>query len=308
MSTLFCANISLVRFGIVDLGTNSLRFDIYQVDPYKNKKLLYRSKEMIRLGEDLFVTKKISKAAESRVLKTLSKVVKIAEAHRTVKMCCYGTSPFREAVNAERLLKKIQKKTGLNIEVISGQREANLIAKGILKNVRSLKPTLLIDIGGGSTESTLAKNGLSKFSISIPLGSLKLQDIYLKKHPPSQEAIEKMRQAIRKTLEEKLGFYRQEKISTVIGSAGTIKALYKVTRSRHQKIDIKNLENFLKKIKNKKLPELKRLLKTEGRRGDIILAGAILLIECLHFFNLKSISVTKWGLRDGILREQIDGA
>ncbi|MEK7791010.1 MAG: hypothetical protein AAB309_05240, partial [Deltaproteobacteria bacterium] len=271
-----------MRLGIVDLGTNSLRFDIYKIDSSKNKKLLYRSKEMIRLGEDLFVTKKISMAAERRVLKTLSKVVKIAEAHRTDKMCCYGTSPFREAVNAERLLKKIQKKTGLNIEVISGQHEADLIAKGILKSVRSLKPILLIDIGGGSTEFTLAKNGLSKFSISIPFGSLKLQDIYLKNHPPSQEAIEKMRRAIRKTLEEKLGFYRQEKIPTAIGSAGTIKALYKVTHSRHKKIDIKNLENFLKKIKNKKLPELKRLLKTEGRRGDIILAGTILLIECLH--------------------------
>lgn len=303
-----------MRLGIVDLGTNSLRFDIYQVNPHRNKKLLYRSKEMIRLGEDLFVTKKISKAAERRVLKTLSKVVKIAKAHRTDKMCCYGTSPFREAVNAKRLLKKIQKETGLNIEVISGQREADLIAKGILKNMKSLKPTLLIDIGGGSTELTLAKNGASKFSVSIPLGSLKLQDIYLKKTPPSQEAIKKMRHSIRKLLGEKLGSYRSnlaglgEKILNAIGSAGTIKALYKVTRSRHKKIDIKNLKNFLKKIKNKKLLELKWLLKTEGRRGDIILAGTILLIECLHFFNLKSVSVTKRGLRDGILLEQIDDA
>lgn len=300
-----------MRLGIVDLGTNSLRFDIYQVNPHRNKKLLYRTKEMIRLGEDLFITKKISMAAERRVLKTLSKVVKIAKAHRTGKMCCYGTSPFREAVNAERLLKKIQKETGLNIEVISGQREADLIAKGILKNVKSLKSTFLIDIGGGSTELTLAKNGASKFSVSIPLGSLKLQDIYLKKHPPSQEAIKKMSQAIRKMLGEKLISYRPglgEKIPNAIGSAGTIKALYKVTRSRHKKIDIKNLKNFLKKIKNKKLPELKWLLKTEGRRGDIILAGTILLIECLNFFNLKSVSVTKRGLRDGILWEQIDGA
>ncbi len=297
-----------MRLGIVDLGTNSLRFDIYEIDSSKNKKLLYRIKKMIHLGEDLFVTKKISMAAERRVLKTLSKVVKIAQTRRTDKMCCYGTSPFREAVNAERLLKKIQKKTGLNIEVISGQREADLIAKGILENVRSLKPILLIDIGGGSSELTLAKNGAYKFSVSIPFGSLKLQDIYLKKHPPSQEAIKKMRQAIGKMLEEKLGSYQREKITNAIGSGGTIKALYKVTHSRHKKIDIKNLENFLEKIKNKKLPELKWLLKTEGRRGDIILAGTILLIECLNFFNLKSVSVTKQGLRDGILLKQIDDA
>lgn len=295
-----------MRLGIVDLGTNSLRFDIYEIDPSRNKKLLYRNKEMIRLGENLFITKKISRAAERRVLKTLSKVVKIAEAHRTNKICCYGTSPFREAVNAKGLLKKIQKITGLHIEVISGQREADLIAKGILKDVEPIKPTLLIDIGGGSTEFTLRENGSSKFSISIPFGSLKFQDIYLKDHPPSEEAIEKMRRSIRKMLSVKLGSYRRKKNMNAIGSAGTIKALYKVTHSYHKKIDIKKLEKFFKKIKTKNLAELKWLLKTEGRRGDIILAGTILLIECLHFFNLKSVSVTKQGLRDGILLEQTD--
>ena len=90
-----------------------------------------------------------------------------------------------------------------------------------------------------------------------------------------------------------------------MGSAGTIKALLKVTHGKKKVLRLSTLEQFFEKIKTCPLSDLKKILKTEGKRGDIIVAGTLLLIEILRFFNLSKISVTQRGLRDGILIEQL---
>ena len=191
------------------------------------------------------------------------------------------------------------------MRVLSGEKEAKLIAKGVLDLCPAPQKTVLIDIGGGSTEISICEGKKILSSKSLPLGSMRLQHIYLKKIPPTQKAIHELKKAIQKSLDAHIpSSFR--KISCAIGSAGTVKALQKVTAPFHNTIDKKNLETFCTKIQKLKLTPLKRLLHTEGRRGDIILVGDILLIEMMSFFNLQSLSVVKRGLRDGLLLEQIE--
>ncbi|MBI2646518.1 MAG: rod shape-determining protein, partial [Deltaproteobacteria bacterium] len=288
-----------MKIGIVDLGTNSLRFDIYHISRTGEAELLYHKKDMIRLGEGVFMHKKFSPQAVQRVLKTMSTVCKIAQKHHVQKMVCCATSPFREAKDAADLLKKIKKQTGCTLRVLSGEKEAKLIAKGVLHLCPAPQKTVLIDIGGGSTEISICEGKKILSSKSLPLGSMRLQHIYLKKIPPTEKSIRELKKAVQASLQAHIpASFR--KISCAIGSAGTVKALQKVTAPFHDTIDKKNLENFCIKIQSLKLVPLKRLLHTEGRRGDIILAGAILLLEMMNFFNLKSLSVVKRGLRDGL--------
>ena len=296
-----------MKIGIVDLGTNSLRFDIYDISRTIQPKLLFHKKDMIRLGEGVFIHKTFSQKAIQRVLKTFTHICKIAKKHHIQKMICCATSPFREAKDARLLLKKIKKQTGHTIKVLSGKKEAQLIAKGILHLHPVSQKTALIDIGGGSTEISICEGKKILFSKSLSLGSMRLQHVYLKKIPPPEKAIMELKKAVQKSLEAHIpASFR--KISCAIGSAGTVKALQKVTAPFHNTIHQKNLETFCTKIQNLKLTSLKRLLHTEGRRGDIILAGALLLLEIMNFFNLKSLSVVKRGLRDGIVLEQIKHA
>ncbi len=289
----------------MDLGTNSLRFDIYDISRSGHAQLLYHKKDMIRLGEGVFVKQKFAPNAIQRVLKTFTAVCKIAQKHHVQKMVCCATSPFREAKDASHLLKKIKEKTGCTVKVLSGQKEAKLIAKGVLHLCPTPQKTALIDIGGGSTEISICEGKKILFSKSLRLGSMRLQHLYLKKNPPSEKAIQKLKKTIRTSLQTHIPT-SFKKVSCAIGSAGTVKALQKVTAPFHNTIDRKNLDSFCKKIQKLKLAPLKRLLHTEGRRGDIILAGAILLLEIMHFFNLESLSVVKRGLRDGILLEQVE--
>lgn len=294
-----------MKIGIVDLGTNSLRFDIYTISRTGEAELLYHKKDMIRLGEGVFKHKKFSPCAVQRVLKTMSQVCKIAQKHHVQKMVCCATSPFREAKDAALLLKKIKKQTGCTMKVLSGKQEAKLIAKGVLHLCPAPQKTVLIDIGGGSTEISICEGKKILFSKSFPLGSMRLQHLYLKKIPPTEKAIQELKKEIHTSLETHIP-HSFRKISCAMGSAGTVKALQKVTAPFHTTIDQKKLEIFCAKIKKLKLVPLKRLLHTEGRRGDIILAGALLLLEIMNFFNLQSLSVVKRGLRDGILLEQIE--
>jgi len=291
-----------VKIGIVDLGTNSLRFDIYKLYPHQKAVILYHKKDMLRLGEGVFTRQKLSQKAVHRVIKSLMDVKHLAQKYEVKKITCYGTSPFREAKDSNVWLKKIKEKTGFKISAISGKKEATLIAQGILHYHPTSQKTALIDIGGGSTEISICQYNKILFSKSLNLGSMRLQHVYLKKSPPSQKSIEYLRSHIQYVLKKAFKNYTVDK---AIGSAGTIKALLNVASSSHHKIYRKNLESFLESIQPLTLQKLKNILKTEGQRGDIIVAGSILLLEILRHFNLHSISVTKRGLRDGILLENI---
>lgn len=290
--------IKFMKIGIIDLGANSLRFDIYEISRSGNISLLYRHRDMIRIGDQVFTRHKFSRAAIQRLLKTLKHVKEIAQKNNVEHMVCYGTSPFREARNTASLIQKIKKEVGLKISILSGRKEAKLISQGILHFHPTTKLTVLIDIGGGSTEITMIQKQKVIFSKSLPLGSMRLQHAYLRRIPPSQKAVHHLRSIIQSTLKN---YIPHQPISFAIGSGGTLKALLKTSDSKKNVLSRQALENFCQKIGKLKLSQLKTLLKTEGQRGDIILAGTILTLEILSFFHLNSIYVSQRGLRDGIL-------
>ena len=293
-----------MKLGIVDLGTNSLRFDIYSISKHKKPALLYHEKDMIRLGEDVWITKKLSPKAIHKTLKRLKIIQTLSQKYKVDQMICHGTSPLREAKNAQKLLAKIKKTTGFHFQPLSGKKEALLIAKAMTHFHPTPQKTILIDIGGGSTEISMAHQGKILFSKSVKLGSMRLQHQFLKKIPPTGQAIEHLKNHIQRTLKQNFSTI-QDHPQKAIGSAGTIKALAKVAGHSQTELKTKDLEQFLHKIRQLKLQSLRRLLKTEGRRGDILFAGTLLLLEIMRFFHLQSIKVTKKGLRDGILLDFI---
>ena len=295
-----------MKLGIVDLGTNSLRFDIYSISKHKKPALLYHEKDMIRLGEEVWITKKLSPKAIHKTLKRLKIIQTLSQKYKVDQMICHGTSPLREAKNAQKLLAKIKKTTGFHFQPLSGKKEALLIAKAMTHFHPTPQKTILIDIGGGSTEISMAHQGKILFSKSVKLGSMRLQHQFLKKIPPTGQAIEHLKNHIQKTLKILRTARDDSQIPyKAIGSAGTIKALAKVAGHSQTELKTKDLEQFLHKIRQLKLQSLRRLLKTEGRRGDILFAGTLLLLEIMRFFHLQSIKVTKKGLRDGILLDFI---
>ncbi len=297
-----------MRIAIIDLGTNSVRFDVQQISHGGRIHQLHREKLMVRLGQGVFLNGKLDPIASRRTIEALASFRKIAQELRANKIVAFATSALREAVDRERFLALARKKLGIEVRVISGLEEAKLIALGILSNEHNVKGRIaLVDIGGGSSEVSLCKRGGVVRSESFSLGTARLQQAFLKSNPPKPGAIEQLRRHIRGVLLSRLMADEWPKVGLIIGSSGTTRTLAKMAKKKDdaKSISRSELKKLVKQLSKLDTTELLDLPGMEARRVDMILAGAILLEEFMSALRSKQIRTTTYSLRDGILREEV---
>lgn len=301
-----------MRIAIIDLGTNSVRFDIHDLSPGRIARTLHREKLMIRLGQGVFVNGTIDKGAADRTLHAFLHFKQIATQLRVGKVIAFGTSALREARDGERLLQRIRARTGLDVRIISGIEEAKFIAEGILANEDIKANRLaLVDIGGGSTEISICRQDDVQYAESFRLGTARLQQVFLKRSPPKPKAMDDMRGYIHNTLRQKMDAESWPKVPVVLGSSGTVKALVKILRKRGKKsvkkggFSLSDLRNLNKDMATMTTSQLLGLEGIEPKRVDMILAGSVLLEEIMEVLGAKRLQPTDYSLRDGILLEEM---
>lgn len=312
-----------MRLAIIDLGTNSVRFDIHQLSLKSNTKvavqLLHREKLMIRLGEAVFVTGTLKPESSERALQVFQLFKHIAEQFRVDKTIAFATSALREAKDRDKLIHLIHQNTGIEIRVISGSEEARLIALGILENEKFKKPLtqqkwnwVCIDIGGGSTELSFCTGRKIHYCISLPIGTARIEQIFLKKTPPTIDAIHKLRHYVRNTLATHLNplfvSNGQMNLDEILGSSGTVRTLGKILAQKQ--IILPSLSKLINKMAPMTTQELLEIPGMEAKRADMILGGSVILEAILQTFQVvfkkvpNKIRVTEFALRDGILAEE----
>ncbi len=297
-----------MRVGIIDLGTNSVRFDIHLLSANKKTKALHREKLMVRLGQGVFLNGKLDRNAVKRTLEAFNNFRFTAEKFKVDKMVAFATSALRDAEDRDKFINKVEEKTGIKIRLLSGKEEASLISLGVLSNETQAKkkPFALIDIGGGSTEISICKGREVLFSDSFNIGTFRMQQMFLKTSPPRPEKVEEMRRYIRSIVLPRILSDDWPKVDRVLGSSGTIRALAQLAKEKESAKTFERSE--LADIVHHMIPlttsELINLPSMEARRVDMILAGAILLEECLYALKAKKVIVTSRSLRDGILAEE----
>ena len=310
-----------MRIAIIDLGTNSIRFDIHEVLPDRKGSLqhrrLYREKTMVRLGQDLFLNGKLSAEGKRRTLKAVQSFKLTMDALSVDRSVAFGTAAIRDASDGEAFLEEIKGRTGVEFRMISGAEEASLIAKGILNN--EPKPPkgifALVDIGGGSTEVSICKGSTILHSVSFNLGVAKLQQVFLKTQPPLRtkshptDPVADLRNFIKSVVLPKTLIEHWPKAGTILGSSGSAIALAKLVHQNkdrgHLPFQKKALSRVVSQIKTKTTAELLALPGMEPKRVDLILAGGILLDELAGLLQAKTIRTSEFALRDGILEAEL---
>ncbi len=300
-----------MRLAIIDLGTNSVRFDVVELGKGNEIRRLYREKLMIRLGEGVFLTRRLDAGAKALCLKAFYSFRRTLEDFRAVGVAGFATSALREARDGPAFVKDLKRLTGIPIDIISGEEEARLIARGILANEPSMRGRVaLVDIGGGSTEISITQGRSITHSTSFPLGTARLQQIFLRTIPPlkASGSVENLRRHIRGILLYHLASEGWPSVGRVLASSGTSRALVKmIRRGFHvQQVTLPMLSEFVTMMEGKTRSALLAIPGMESRRVDMILAGAILLEETMMALRAKLIEITDYSLRDGILDEQIE--
>lgn len=300
----------------VDIGTNSVHMVVARVSAEGGVEILGREKEMVRLGRSGGDMKLLDDDAIDRGVAALRRCRSIADAHGA-ELAAVATSAVREAENRRTFLDRAYDEAGVTVDVISGFEEARLIHLGVLQALPLYdQRVLLCDIGGGSTEVLLGKEGDVLISRSFRLGAIRLTERFLARPNVRPRHIEACRHHAREMLAPlavdvaKMGF------DTVVGASGTMEAVVMMaiaargtdegTRTRNGlRITADEVRAAVQLLIDTPVPEDRaRLAGVDARRADILLGGAIILEQFVEVFGVEELVFSDYALREGVLLDQ----
>ena len=289
-----------LKLAAIDIGSNAARLLITEVidkdieKPVFNKLNLFRVP--LRLGFDVFENKIISEEKKYMLIQTLKAfrhLINAYEVHAT-KAC--ATSAMRDAENAFEILTAVKKETGLEVEVISGEMEANLVYENhIAENLDKEHSYMYIDVGGGSTEISFFGNGKLVMKKSFNIGTIRLL-----KNKVKDKDWDEMKENIKQTT-------RSQKEVIAIGSGGNINKIFSMSKRKEGKpLNLELLRDYYKELNSFSLQE--RILKYNLRedRADVIVPALLIYINAMKWAGAEEIFVPKIGLADGLVQHLWD--
>ena len=293
----------------IDIGTNTVLLLIAKVDT-KSRKLTTLSNEyrMPRIGKEINQTGKISEDKIKLLFNVLIEYDEIIKKFNCDKVIVTGTNALRIAKNNKEISKQINKIFNHELEVIPGEMEAEYAFLGATSDLKNLSVSLVIDIGGGSTELIFGDELKIKSKRSLQIGSVSATEKYLKYSPPLKSEIENLKKDLRNILVNANENYAPDTTVAIAGTATTLACMNsgikifeedKIENSTMSSDEIKQLIIQLSdltalEILNKYGPVL-------TGREDIIFAGAIILSEILELFGIKKFFVSSRGIRYGAI-------
>lgn len=296
----------------IDIGTNSVLLLVADVSN-EGISILEEIAEVPRLGKGVDGYKSIRPDSQNRVLEVLKSYKSHLDENYDLKKppTITATSAVRDASNREEFLSLIKRETGWGVILLSGLMEAETTYSGALSVLTSDytdKYISVLDIGGGSTEIAFGKNNELEDSFSIDMGSVRFSERFLTSNPPTRLQMQDTREETRK----QLGRVDHEKNSDlVIGVAGTVTSVaaidlglteYNVEKLNDYRLSREKIERFLTEFSKMTCKEIEQkypvFLKN---RGDVIVAGLLILSEFLKFTGHDELVVSTGGIRHGIL-------
>ena len=300
-----------LRTAVIDVGTNSI---LYLLAERRGGTVLdlFQRIRTARLGESISRSGRIGEQPLERAIRVLDEYRGLARIDRADRILAVGTHVFRTAANREDALHRIQERTGLSVEVLSETEEALWAHRGAVHGRFLEGPVLTADIGGGSTELVLGRNGRILQSESMGIGAVTLAEQYLHHDPPVPGEMADLKAAIRKALEARLlpvaTLARQ--LVAVGGTATTLAALdlglvqYDPKPVDGHILPAASVENLLLELARLDADKRRRRLALDPARADIIVAGTAILDAVTASRPFDRVLVSDRGLRFGIaLRE-----
>ena len=308
----------LRRIGSIDIGTNTVLLLIADVDPDGRITTVHEEQRIIRLGKNVDSNRNIGIEGLMKCVAVLQSYRAIAEKYSCEELTACGTSALRDAHNRDWFVQEIKKQTGVTVEILSGDDEALWTYHGgclvLPKTEADARDTLVIDIGGGSTEFIVGNRTGIMQKISLDIGAVRLTEMFVKNDPVMPQEEVSIRQFVASLLSEKLEHFKLYKNIQGIGVAGTITTLaameqhmehYEPDRINGYVLSKGALQRIVDELRPTSLEDRKNMNGLQPERADVIFAGALILMEALTYFQLREITVSNYGLRYGLILRKI---
>ncbi|KIO78337.1 exopolyphosphatase [Pedobacter lusitanus] len=289
----------MLRYAAIDVGSNAVRLLIADITYNENgfgfkKNTLVRVP--LRLGDDAFLDHKISARKIEDLIKTMQAFKNLMDVYQVTKYLACATSSMREAQNGREIIKLIQEKANLDLEIIEGQREANIIyANHIEDDLDIRKNYLYIDVGGGSTELSVFVNKVPVASKSFDIGTIRILD-----NQDKEETWEEMKLWVKDQT-------KYHKNLAGIGTGGNINKLYKMANEKEgMPLTFLKLKSLYNQLNSHSLKERIQLFNLNPDRADVIIPACEIFITVMKWTGIKQIHVPRVGMADGIINLLIE--
>ena len=283
-----------MKFGAIDIGTNAARLLVGEVTEENGhsyvKKISY-TRIPLRLGEEVFEDGKISKKKSEHFVKTIQAFKLISDIFEVKQLRAVATSAMREAVNSKKVIDKIRQETGVEIEVISGDEEAELIfGTFFLLDIDKTQPFIVIDVGGGSTEVSVFESGERIASRSFQIGTIRLL-----KEKVNSSIWSDIHQWISKHVDLKSPH-------KIFGTGGNINKVHKLLGAAHlESISFRGMKEIRDELGAMTLDERADVYQLKPDRADVIVPALNIYLYIMEELNCSEIHVPKIGLSDGMV-------
>ncbi|HHP7240062.1 MAG TPA: phosphatase [Cyclobacteriaceae bacterium] len=282
-----------MKFGAIDIGSNAIRLQITNTIEFEDlltfKKLEY-IRFPLRLGQDVFSMGRIGEEKKDKFIKLMMAYKNLIDLYAVDAYYGCATSAMREAENGEMIVRCVRDELGLDIDIISGEYEAEMINGVIHHYLEKDKAYIHIDVGGGSTELNFYSNQEKIFTKSFPIGSVRRLGKY-----DSPEVWDEIKNWVVKNIRKEYG-----RVSS-IGTGGNINKIFELgAKTKKRWISLKKIQEVQDYIKNMSLEERMFKLQLNPDRADVIIPASEIYVHVIKAAKSKSIYVPDVGLKDGI--------
>lgn len=282
----------------IDIGSNAARLLIAEAALYKNASVDYTKLTLLRiplrLGFDVFEQGIISAEKQQQLMNSMKAYKLLMDIYKVESYRACATSAMRDAKNGSQIIRDVRNETGINIEIIAGQEEANIIYEThIAENLGSGKSYLYIDVGGGSTEVTLFADNKIVFKESFNIGTIRLlhksvseeqwnhMKWYIKTHTANHQPI------------------------VAIGSGGNINKVFSMSKKKEGKsLPLELLRDYYRELSASTVEERMHLYHFRADRADVIVPALEIFVAIMRWSGAGEIYVPRIGLADGLIKMQ----
>ncbi|WP_278552904.1 exopolyphosphatase [Companilactobacillus farciminis] len=292
-----------LKLAVIEIGSNSIRTSVYRSSKKNRFKTLDRWREPVRLGKSITQSRLLTNDQIEETIDVLKKFQDRIERYQVDRISLIATAAVRMAKNQEQLIFAVLKETGLQLDIINEQEEAYYDYVAVRSTMR-IKDALIVDVGGGSSEISLAKKGRLKYGLSIPIGAISISDLYLASDPIKTQQLTKARQDISRRLED---LHWMKTPATFVGLGGTLRAVTSIlNREGKNKKNLHNsvisceqIDALFDKLIHTSLEERSQIKELSDGRYEVILGGILIISEILKKSPSKEIRFSNFGVREG---------
>lgn len=285
-----------MKLAAIDIGSNAARLLITEVVQDAAGNTVFNKLNLIRvplrLGFDVFEQGIISKPKMGMMLQTMKAFKHLCSAYDVTYIKAYATSAMRDARNAADIIRKVRLESEIQIEVISGDFEANLIYENhVAESMDKDHSYLYIDVGGGSTELSFFSNGILIYKKSFNIGTIRLL-----KNMVTEKEWDEMKETIRAVT-------KGHKEVVAIGTGGNINKVFSMSKRKDGKpLQLELLRDYHKELSSVTLADRITKYSLREDRADVIVPALLIYINVMRWANAGEIYVPKIGLVDGLIR------